>query len=441
MKGKLLEDKAPPVEDAPAKFVRAQSNEDTKAAKPAEVPKVEPQPEPKPDSEMSPRERQIQNRKAKDALLAAAAAAPPPHTKPANENAQDGNRVRPAATNARARRRHIALMVFFVQLVLLPTAIAAWYLFFEAEDQYASHVGFTVRKEESGTAIELLGGITELSGSSSNDTDILFEFIQSQNMVRKVDARIDLATVYHRDNDPIFSLGDDVRIEALSGYWGRMVDVFYDRSSGLIEIRVKAFDPDSAQAIATAIFEESSILINELSAEAQADATRFAEQELEIAVERLKAAQGSITAFRTRTQIVDPIADIQGRRDDDPRVIQGQRRVEVIEDRIRLERLKFSEGGEQSQDQAYSELVGEYEALAVDQQFAQEAYVLSLASFNGAVAQAQRQSRYLGSYIDPTLAETSEYPRRYVLLFMLFGTLFVCWSILSMVFYSIRDRR
>ena len=56
----------------------------------------------------------------------------------------------------------------------MPALVTAFYLWTRAADQYASDVAFSVRTEEKGSAIELLGGITELSGSSSSDTDILY---------------------------------------------------------------------------------------------------------------------------------------------------------------------------------------------------------------------------------------------------------------------------
>ena len=40
---------------------------------------------------------------------------------------------------------------------------------------------------------------------------------------------------------------------------------------------------------------------------------RYAEQDLADAVARLKTARESLVRFRTRTQIVDPESDLQGR--------------------------------------------------------------------------------------------------------------------------------
>lgn len=368
------------------------------------------------------------------------------------------------ARRARFKTRHALVLASFLALVVLPTLGTAWYLWTRALDQYASHVGFSVRTAETAPAVEFLGGITELSGGSGDDAEIIYEFIQSENLLRAVRDDLDLVAIWSRPGDPVFTLPEDTRIEAMRRYWRRMVNVFYDSASGLIEVRVKAFDPADAQAIAARIYEESSRLINELSAIAREDTTRYAREELTRAVERLRQARSTLTAFRSQTQIVDPQADAEGftgllatlqsqlaaalieldlvsstAAEGDPRIVQAQRRVEVIEERIRQERAEVS--GSANEEDGYSALVGEFEALSVDLRFAEQAYLTALAAYDLAVSEAQRKSRYLAAYITPTQAETPLYPRRWMLLGLVTGSAFILWALLTMAFYALRDRR
>jgi capsular polysaccharide transport system permease protein len=375
--------------------------------------------------------------------------------------------VRPPARPARPRRRHVAILLGFLLCVVAPVAATGRYLFTVALDQYASHAGFSVRREESDPAVEILGGITSLSGSGTSDADVLYEFIRSQEMVRLVDARIDLRRAFGRIEDPVFALWPGATIEDLAAYWPRMVKVFYDRSSGLIELRVQAFTPGDAQAIAQAIFDEATAMINAMSSIAREDATRYAREELDKSVARLVAARQALTEFRARTQIVDPAADIQGRmgllatlegqlveaiidldllrettRESDQRVVQAERKVAVIEARIAAERSRFGmAGGDGTGDAAYATLVADYERLSVDLEFAEQSYLAALAAHDAALARAQRQSRYLAAYVAPTRAERAEYPRRVLLLGLAAAALFLVWSLLVLVYYAIRDRR
>ena len=128
---------------------------------------------------------------------------------------------------------------------------------------------------------------------------------------------------------------------------------------------------------------------------------------------------------------------------DDPRLVQAQRRIDTIRERIRLERQAFATGdidsGAVGED--YPKLLAEYEGLIVDREFAEQTYRAALTAVDLARANAQRQSRYLATYIEPTLPESSEYPLRITLAGLAGLFLLLTWAILVLVYYSIRDRR
>lgn len=374
--------------------------------------------------------------------------------------------VAPVVEGSRFKLRHFMVVLSFLILVVAPSGGTHWYLTERAADQYVSTIGFSVRKEEVGSAVDVFGSISQISSGSSSDTDILYEFIQSQEQVSLVNERIDLREVFTKpENDPLFSLHDDSSMEELVDYWNRMVKVFYNGSNGLIQIRVHAFAPEDAKTIAQAIFDESSLMINKLSAIARDDATKYAKEELDLAVERLKVARQAVTAFRNETQIVDPKADLQGQmglintlqqqlaeaiieqdlllqttKENDPRNAQAARKVEVIRNRIDSERKKFGAGGNE-EAAAYSTLIARYEGLVVELEFAEQFYLSALKTYDAARAEAQRTSRYLAAYVEPTLAETPQYPKRYTILALVTFFAFLIWSIVVMVGYSVRSRR
>ena len=136
----------------------------------------------------------------------------------------------------------------------------------------------------------------------------------------------------------------------------------------------------------------------------------------------------------------------------DPRILEMERRIKVIQAMIEQERDKFGTGiggdqvsgdqvGEAEGDSKYSALLGQYEALNVDREFAEKSYLATRASYDTALAKAQRQSRYLAAHVRPTLAETPRYPERIQSSLLLLGLLLAGWGIVMLVYYSIRDRR
>jgi capsular polysaccharide transport system permease protein len=378
--------------------------------------------------------------------------------------------IAPPVPRARARARHWGLIFSFVIMVIVPIALSGWYLWNRATDRYVSYAGFSVRTENATSALDLFGGVAALSGSSSSsDTDILYQFIQSHELVAKVNAALDLQAIWAKADpavDPVFAYHPPGTIEDLLDYWGGMVKVYND--NGLIDLQVEAFSPQDAQTIAQMIYDESSLMINRLSDIAQEDATRFAREERDVAVEQLKAAREAVTEFRNRNQIVDPAAsaatqmgllsslqtqlaetlidlDIlkQTTAENDPRIVQAELRVTVIEARIQEERdkLGIGAGTDPTAGEAFADLLGEYERLRVDLEFAQQSYTAALVTYDGAVAESRRQSRYLAAHVQPTLAEASEQPRRIELLSLVALFAFLVWAITVLVAYSLKDRR
>lgn len=403
----------------------------------------------------------------KPAAVAAKPSVVPPAPAAASRAKVQLIEIVPAARGAKMKPRHWGVLASFGLAVLLPILVSATYLYGFAADQYTSRVGFTVRTEHTGSALAFLGGLNNLTGSSSSsDTDILYKYIQSQEMVSAINKTLPLRQIFQKpQSDPVFSLEQDAKIEDLTSYWKKMVRVYYDGGSGLMEIEVRAFDPNDAQMIARQVFALSSAMINDLSAVAQTDSTRYAKEELDQTMVRLKSARQAMTLFRNENQIVDPSADIQSQMGllsslhtklaqavidldllqgsanlNDPRIEKANLLISVIEKRIAQERLKLGVGSG-SGTGAYADLVGNYESLRVDVEFAEKAYALALSTYDGSVSEARRQSRYLAAYVEPTLAETPLYPARLTMLMVTSLLLFGLWTVAVLVFYSLKDRR
>lgn len=370
------------------------------------------------------------------------------------------------ATEAPLRPRHRVALASFVALVVVPTLAVLAYLYLVAADQYHSEVSFSIRSEEqsAGAAAGLLGALTQMSTGTATDADILYEFITSQSMVRAVDARLDLETLFRKPKfDPVFKLPKDPSIEDLVDYWSRMVHVSYDKNSGIIHVRTEAFTPEDAHAIAQAILDESGKLVNRLSEQARQDAIRYAMLDVQDAEKALREQRRKLAEFRSEYRIMNPEADVAGQMgllsalqselaqalverdtllsyvtEDDQRVQQANRRIDAISARIEAERTKLGIGGI---DVAITDVIGRYEELRTDLEFAAQAYTQALANLTLARAEARRQARYLAPHIQPTLAEESLYPRRALLTFLSAVFLFLAWSIGMVLYYNVRDSR
>lgn len=369
----------------------------------------------------------------------------------------------------RARMPWLSVLGFLI-CVVLPTVIVGWYLFDIAKDRFASRTAFSIRSNDMTAPVEIFGAVTQLGTSSAvTDGQILYDFIQSRPMLDRALQTLSLKEIYNRHPDDwVYALGADQSIEDILWHWERMVDVSLDPISGILTIEARAFDPSDAQAIATTILDASGDLVNALSEGAREDAVNHAADELKGAEQRLRTIRTRLRTFRDLEQEVDPAQNAQaalslvasleeqqaraqvrlqslnGVLDGDaPRLRTLRREIDTLSERIAQERTRLGTGERVRQGDArpLSEVVGEFEELVVDREFAEQAYTLALATYEQAQAEARRQSRYLAVHIPPTLSEAAEYPDRPVLLGATAGSFLAFWAILCLIIANIRERR
>jgi capsular polysaccharide transport system permease protein len=232
-----------------------------------------------------------------------------------------------------------------------------------------------------------------------------------------------------------------------------------------MNLRVYAFDPLDAQKIATAVLTESTNIINVLSKTAQDDTTRYSKDALAATEEKLTEARLAVLNFQVKNKIVDPsnvvanqlsvvstlnqqLATAQIELDmlsgtvsaTDPRLAQLNKRLDVIRNRIAEEQAKVGATAD-SDGPGFAKLMADFENLKVELDFAQRAYLSALAAYDQALTDAQHKTRYLVTYVAPTLAEASTAPNRPLAagLAALIG--FLLWSVSVLTYYALRDRR
>ncbi|MEL6126359.1 MAG: hypothetical protein AAFR57_08190 [Pseudomonadota bacterium] len=376
-------------------------------------------------------------------------------------------KVADAPPSPRFRLRHTMLVLSFLVLFLGPLLLTLYYLFEVSADQYHSTTAFSVRSEESSSPFDALAAFTQTGGTSVSDADVLYEFMQSQPLVQNLQTEIDLITIFNkRPDDWVFHLGENPTIEDLTSFWNLMVTVSYDSGSKLIEVEARAFTPEDAQMITAGVLAQGSALINRLSQVAREDTTRFARADLEDAELRMKDVRRQIREFRNENQIINPEADVQGQagviaalearladalvqretlllsptRENDPRLAQYNREVEAIRRQIEAERQTVA-GETTNGGRPLAQVIGEYEELLVDREFAETAYTAALAAYEQAKAEARRQSRYLAAHIDPTLSQEPQYPTREIYALLAALILLAVWGTVVLISYNVRDRR
>lgn len=368
--------------------------------------------------------------------------------------------------------RHRLMLVGFFLFVALPSVAFSAYMFLWASDQYHSTTAFAVRSSNPVAATEILGMVMGGGGSESTTSNsyIVADYIQSQAILEDLPEDIDLEAIFNRESsDFLFSMGSDLPIEDRLKYWNDMVDVSFDATSSVIYIEVRSFRPEDSVKIAEAVLERSEILVNNLSESNRRQTLRYAEEAVARAEARLKAIRKQMLAYRQETQEVDPEANAQiaaemisgldkerasreaekatlmGYLDENsPRIRMLDQQIASLEGEIATVRKRLGTGGSAGETvdrrNNLSLRLADYSELTVEEEFAQELYVTSLASLERARQEADNKSLYLATFIQPTISEDAQYPGRLLYSLAFFLVSAGLWSVVVLLYYNVRDR-
>jgi capsular polysaccharide transport system permease protein len=362
------------------------------------------------------------------------------------------------------------LMWSAVIAIAIPTLIATLYYLFIASDQFSSEGRFAIRTSESTPAAADSSSVMASLGLGAStpttaDSYIVVEYLQSRRLVEDLQARLDLRKIFSSgEADWYARLDPEVSIEKLVSYWNGMTEAYFDSMTGIVQFEAKAFSAADAQRIAAAALESAEKLINGLSKRARDDTVQFAKDDLGRAELRLKFARKAIREFRDRQKQIDPTALAASRlsvvaslesqlateqatramvtsflNNDAPSVRLMENKIDALRNRIKEERSKLgttsgAEGGE-----VMSTVIAEYEELATDREFAETLYKSSLSSLEAARMAAERQMRYVASFVEPKRAEDAQYPERFKNILLVFLATGIAWVIGVLIFYGVRD--
>jgi capsular polysaccharide transport system permease protein len=388
---------------------------------------------------------------------------PLPGSAPPDQAVSGSGAVRPQA------RRRKMLAWSAIVCVVVPTLLAGIYYGLIAADQYAVETRFAVRGTNASSSSDLLGVFSGIpaAGSTVTDSYILIDFMQSREMLDKLEGKIGIGHIYSRPEADYLSRFDTTSSsEDFLKYWRKMITANFDGSSQIVAVEVKAFTAEDAKQVATAILELNEALINELSVRARNDAVMHAQQEVNRMEDRLKATRAALRAFRDLQQEFDPVKNAESRftivshleqelskararlanlrsfmSADAPSVTVLESEIKALERQVEVERAKLGKGAgaEQRGQESIGGLVASYEELLVEREFSEKAYVSALSSLERARVEADRQQRYLASVVRPTLPQEALYPKRILAIASFFFICLVLWALGVLVVYAVRD--
>ena len=395
-----------------------------------------------------------------------------PVVAPARHVGNETSPIQLGPLRQRATRRSWRL-TSLVLAVALPTAVVGGYLYGYASDQYVTQVRLSIR-HQAPLRIDPTGAASQSAGGSSamlemiNDSEIVTQYLKSRQIVDDMAAAgVDLAAIYARtDADWLARMRPNASAEQRQLYWQRMVDPFFDQTTGIISVDVRAFSPATAQLVATTAAALAEKLMNDLSDRAHADLVTYADREATEYATKLQAAQIAMSAYRNKNAVLFPEMQasgdslLQGHIEQDlidakaaysAQLAQGvspdAQRMHILQDRIAALATQLQgvhgrlakSGAGTTADASLASVMSGYRVLEVDEQIAARVYERALDALQDARNAAAQQSVYLATFVRPALPEQSMYPIRWRVMLETALASFAAWCLLQLLYHGIRD--
>jgi capsular polysaccharide transport system permease protein len=360
----------------------------------------------------------------------------------------------------------------FLAIVVLPTLVAGVYLAFFASNRYTAEFRVSVR---SAGALTGGAGLTQLLGLSNMsqsgiDSNSIVQYLESREAVGDLDKSIGLRSLYDSLSIDRFSrLRRGASAEEFARYWNKMLEAYYETTTGTIVVKVTAFSPTAAEDIAQSTLQLSEQLVNRMSLRQRDDAVASAQDAVKTTRQEMETISRRFQSFRDTQGILDPrltgqtIEKLSGelqeqivkastnlessRRylsEDAPSVQQQQQYLTSLQNalaRIKGEATSSSTDPSRPKgDRApLSNVLGTFEQLQSDELFADKAYEAALTAQETAKLDAVRQQVYLSTIVRPEMPQEPSYPKPMMNTGSILALAFFGWLILLFGVSSVRE--
>ncbi len=343
------------------------------------------------------------------------------------------------------------------------------YYFFMAAPIYVSQASFSIRGRETPSAtsslLATLGGVAGGGGSgpSGTDTAELKTYTESFDMANKLDQEFHLRAIYSQPRlDFLNWLPKNASRDEYLAFYKKMVHVNIDKDTGLIEVKARAFDPQTAQSVARAVLRISADYLNELSATVRRDTLRTSEEELQQAEDKVRQARMAMTNYRARTGSLDPAAsalatsagvsgmqqevrelraDMAGQlsfsRPDSPQMQQAMAKIRGLEQQIAIQQNAIANKSGDS----IAERLRTYEGLQVTSEYAERNLVAALSAYDAARNVASERERFVVPAVVPNLPDEPTEPHRLASFLEAMLVLIAVYGIVALAIAGVRDHQ
>jgi capsular polysaccharide transport system permease protein len=344
----------------------------------------------------------------------------------------------------------IRLFPRLIRLTLIGMLLAIAYWLLIASDRYVSEASVIIRKTDSVAAPtpDLSMLIAGIAGVNRTDQLLLREYLLSVDMLKKLDAELNLKAHYgdwSRDWISRLWLTD---MEWFHRHYLSRVAIEYDDYAGVLRIKAQAYEPKMAWAIADILVREGERYMNQIGHELAQTQVNFLTTQVDLAQLRFQQARQRLLDFQNKNGLLSPqttaeslnvlVAKLEEQRAqlqtqlaslpknldrDHPNIVMLSQSLAAVDRQIEEEKAKLAN----PTGKTLNITMEEFQRLQMEATFTQELYKAALTALEKGRIDATRMLEKVSVLQTPTLAEYPMEPRRIynAVVTLLFGLMLV----------------
>lgn len=319
-----------------------------------------------------------------------------------------------------------------IAIIVGALLVCCYWLF--SSDRYVSDATIIIQNTDNLNSQNLdLSAL--IGGTTMPDQLLLQEHLLSVDMLKKLDAALDLRSHYSSSDHDIASRMwfKDASMEWFYRHYLARVNVNFDTYAGVLRISTQAYSPEMAHAITSMLVQEGERYMNELSHKLARTQVQFLDGLVENAQAQMNQAADTLLAFQNSKGLVSPKATVgsihsiidklEGQRTNLqtqlaalPRTLERNhptRRglitaLSAVEKQIAEEKAKLAS----TEGKPLNSLVEEEQRLEMDLTFKKDLYKAALTGLEKGRMDAARTIKIVSVIQSPTMPEYAWEPRR-----------------------------
>ena len=332
---------------------------------------------------------------------------------------------------------------------VIASLLAAVYWLAIASDRYVSEAHVIIQRTDltGGQTMDfssLLGG----AGGNRADQMLLRDHLLSVDMLKKLDAELNLRAHYSNSNrDPLSRMWfQDTPIEKFHRHYLSRVSVEFDDYAGVLMLKAQGYDAKTAQAITTLLVREGERFMNGMAHSLAQDQVAFLEKQVTQMNQRAMQARQALLRYQDKKGLVSPLAtaeniaaivarleaqrtELQTQRSaldaylvpGHANIIQLNQQIAAVEKQLAQEQAKLASPN----GKTLNRTVEEFQRLEMEAAFALDVYKTALVALERGRVEATRTIKKVSVLQAPSMPESALEPRRFynTLVFMLVALL------------------